>query len=84
MLDIDVNNLPRPHDFIVGRMNTEDGLSGLGEAAMIWGDGAKAAAAQIRHVAAKYLIGWPVEQTSARWTKILRESFWGLGGEPAH
>ncbi|MDW8443445.1 MAG: mandelate racemase/muconate lactonizing enzyme family protein [Acetobacteraceae bacterium] len=84
VFDIDFNHLPRPHNFIVVRVNTEDGPSGIGEAAMIYGDGAKAAAAQIRHLAAKYVIGWPVEQTSALWTKILRESFWGPGGGPAH
>ncbi|MCS6922397.1 MAG: hypothetical protein NZM07_10885 [Elioraea sp.] len=83
MLDIDVNNLPRPHDCVVARLNTEDGLSCTGEAAMICGHGAKGAA-RIRHLAAKYLLVWPVEQTSALWTKILRERFWGTGGGPAH
>lgn len=84
VFDIDFKHLPRPHNFIVVRVNTEDGPSGIGEAAMIYGDGAKAAAAQIRHLAAKYVVGWPVEQTSALWTKIMRESFWGPGGGPAH
>lgn len=84
VFDVDFNHLARPHNFILVRINTEDGPSGIGESAMIYGDGAKAAAAQIRHLAAKYLVGWPVEQTAALWQKIMRESFWGPGGGPAH
>lgn len=82
--DIHFNHLPRPHNFIVVRVNTEHGPSGISEAVMIYGDGAKAAAAQIRHLAAKYVVGWSVGQRSALWTMIMRERFWGPGGEPAH
>lgn len=82
VFDVDFRHLSRPHNFVLIRVNTEDGPSGIGEAAMIYGDGAKAVAAMLRHLAAKYLIGWPVQRSTALLHKMMRESFWGPGGGP--
>lgn len=82
VFDVDFNHLARPHNFVLVRIHADDGTTGIGEAALIYGDGAKAAVAMLRHLAAKYLIGWPVRRTSALMHRIVRESFWAPGGGP--
>jgi galactonate dehydratase len=41
-----------------------------------------AAAHMIKEIAEAMLIGWNPFQTEALWSRMLRESFWGLGGGP--
>jgi len=78
--DIDYRHLKRPHNFIVARVWTDEGLYGIGEVSMIYGDGAKGAAANLRHLAAKYLIGEPADNRNRLWDEVRRQSFWHCGG----
>jgi galactonate dehydratase len=64
------------------RIHTDEGISGVGEAGLAYDLGHSAAAHMIKEIAEAMLIGWDPFQTEALWSRMLRESFWGLGGGP--
>ncbi|QBY03773.1 mandelate racemase/muconate lactonizing enzyme family protein [Thalassotalea sp. HSM 43] len=64
------------------RIHTDQGISGVGEAGLAYDLGHSAAAHMIKEIAEAMLIGHDPFQTEALWTRMLRESFWGLGGGP--
>ena len=64
------------------RIHTDEGISGVGEAGLAYDLGHSAAAHMIKEIAEAMLIGWNPFNTEALWSRMLRESFWGLGGGP--
>jgi len=64
------------------RITTDEGISGVGEAGLAYDLGHSAAAAMIKEFAEEMLIGFDPFQTELLWARMLRESFWGLGGGP--
>ena len=64
------------------RIDTDEGISGVGEAGLAYDLGHSAAANMIREFAENMLIGANPFQTEKLWNRMLRESFWGLGGGP--
>jgi galactonate dehydratase len=64
------------------RIYTDEGITGVGEAGLAYDLGHSAAAHMIKEIAEAMLIGWDPMRTEALWTRMLRESFWGLGGGP--
>lgn len=84
VFDIEFAQLRRPHHFVVVRVHADDGSSGIGEVAMIYGDGARAAVAHVKHLAAKYLIGESIDHQARIWQIVDRQSFWQCGGGPVH
>jgi L-alanine-DL-glutamate epimerase-like enolase superfamily enzyme len=64
------------------RISTDNGLSGVGEAGLAYDLGHSAAAAMVKEISEAMLIGFNPFNTEALWDRMLRESFWGLGGGP--
>ncbi|QDP02367.1 mandelate racemase/muconate lactonizing enzyme family protein [Thalassotalea sp. PS06] len=64
------------------RIHTDEGISGVGEAGLAYDLGHSAAAHMIKEIAEAMLIGFDPFQTELLWSRMLRESFWGLGGGP--
>jgi len=64
------------------RIHTDEGISGVGEAGLAYDLGHSAAAHMIKEMAEAFLIGHDPFQTEHLWARMLRESFWGLGGGP--
>jgi len=64
------------------RIHTDEGISGVGEAGLAYDLGHSAAAHMIKETAEAFLIGHDPFQTEKLWARMLRESFWGLGGGP--
>ncbi|WP_133468600.1 mandelate racemase/muconate lactonizing enzyme family protein [Paraglaciecola marina] len=64
------------------RIHTDEGISGVGEAGLAYDLGHSAAAHMIKEIAEAMLIGFDPMNTELLWTRMLRESFWGLGGGP--
>ena len=64
------------------RVHTDEGISGVGEAGLAYDWGHSAAAAMIKEITEAVLIGFNPFQTELLWSRMLRESFWGLGGGP--
>jgi L-alanine-DL-glutamate epimerase-like enolase superfamily enzyme len=63
------------------RVNTDDGLSGIGEVGLAYGAGAKAGAAIIKDLA-PFVIGKDPMKTEAIWENLFRATFWGMSGGP--
>lgn len=81
IFDIECPKRPVWHPVFV-RIHTDEGISGVGEAGLAYDLGHSAAAAMIREIADAMLLGWDPFQTERLWSRMLRESFWGLGGGP--
>ncbi len=64
------------------RIHTDEGISGVGEAGLAYDLGHSAAAHMIKEISEAMLIGFNPFQTELLWSRMLRESFWGLGGGP--
>ncbi|WP_018694545.1 mandelate racemase/muconate lactonizing enzyme family protein [Algicola sagamiensis] len=64
------------------RIHTDEGATGVGEAGLAYDLGHSAAAHMIQEIAENMLIGFDPFQTENLWNRMLRESFWGLGGGP--
>jgi len=64
------------------RIYTDNGLVGVGEAGLAYDWGHSAAAAMVKEIAEAVLIGFDPLNSELLWSKMLRESFWGLGGGP--
>ena len=64
------------------RVHTDEGIRGVGEAGLAYDVGHSAAASMIKEMVEAFLIGHDPFQTEKLWSRMLRESFWGLGGGP--
>jgi L-alanine-DL-glutamate epimerase-like enolase superfamily enzyme len=64
------------------RVHTDEGIHGLGEAGLAYDWGHSAAAAMVKEIVEAVLIGFDPFKTELLWSRMLRESFWGLGGGP--
>ena len=64
------------------RITTDSGISGVGEAGLAYDSGHSAATAMIKEFAELFLVNFNPNNKEKLWNKILRESFWGLGGGP--
>ncbi len=71
-----------PWNPIFVRIYTDEGITGVGEAGLAYDWGHSAAAAMIKEIAEAVLIGFDPFKTELLWSRMLRESFWGLGGGP--
>jgi galactonate dehydratase len=67
---------------VLVRINTDDGVSGLGEVGLAFGVGAEAGASYVKNVAEKLLIGADPMKIEGMWETMFRKIFWGLGGGP--
>ena len=61
---------------------TDEGIVGVGEAGLAYDLGHSAAANMIQEFAQAMIIGIDPFESEKVWDKMLRESFWGLGGGP--
>lgn len=64
------------------RLHTDEGITGVGEAAMAYGVGRSGAAATTKNFVESFVLGADPFATEKIWEKIYRDSFWGLGGGP--
>lgn len=63
------------------RVNTDAGVSGIGEVGLAYGAGAKAGAGMIRDLA-PFVLGKDPMKTEAIWENMFRATFWGMSGGP--
>lgn len=73
--------IPTWHPIIV-RVNTDEDISGLGEAGLAYGSGHSAAAGMVKNLAESFVLGADPFQSEKLWDTMYRLSFWGLGGGP--
>ena len=75
------NSKPSWHPVLI-RVNTDEGISGVGEVGVAYGIGHSAAAGFVKDFAEEFLIGKDPMKTEKLWADFFRESFWGQGGGP--
>ena len=64
---------------VVARVNTDEGISGYGEAGVAYGSAGNGALGQVQDFA-KLVIGWDPMKIEAIWDHLYRDTFWGQGG----
>ena len=66
-------------DFITVKVNTDEGISGFGEAGLAYGNCIEAAFGQCQDFA-KLVIGYDPFDTEKIWEHLHRHTFWGMNG----
>ncbi|SAK92152.1 galactonate dehydratase [Caballeronia pedi] len=61
------------------RINTDEGVSGIGEVGLAYGAGAKAGVGIVRDLAPR-ILGRDPMKVEAIWENLFRATFWGMGG----
>ena len=67
---------------VIIRINTDEGISGLGEVGLAFGVGADAGVGYVRNIAQAFLIGADPMKIEGVWETLFRKTFWALGGGP--
>nr|WP_249120323.1 mandelate racemase/muconate lactonizing enzyme family protein [Plastoroseomonas hellenica] len=67
---------------LILRLWTDDGISGLGEAALAYGIGATGAAALLEEMLQKLVLGRDASAIEPIWSDLYDHSFWAKGGGP--
>ncbi|MBC8449161.1 MAG: mandelate racemase/muconate lactonizing enzyme family protein, partial [Chloroflexi bacterium] len=61
---------------------TDEGISGVGDAAIAYGTGATAAAGMIKDLVEGFILGRDPFRIEALWSEMYDHSFWAKGGGP--
>jgi len=64
------------------RVNTDDGISGLGEVGLAYGSGHSGGAGYVKNLAEDFLIGADPMKIERLWETMFRRTFWAQGGGP--
>lgn len=67
---------------VIVQVLTDEGFSGVGEAAIAYGTGATAAAGMIKDLAERFLLGQDPFRIEALWSEMYDHTFWAKGGGP--
>jgi galactonate dehydratase len=79
--DVDIESLPWHHPVII-RVNTDEGISGLGEVGLAYGTGHSGGAGYVKNLAEDFLIGADPLKIEKLWEAMFRGTFWAQGGGP--
>lgn len=78
-VDIYLVRSGRLHPVIV-EITTDEGLAGIGEAAIAYGVGGTAAAGMVKDLAERFVVGRDPARIEAIWSEMYDQSFWAKGG----
>lgn len=67
---------------IFARIHTDEGITGLGEAALAFGTASEAVGPMKRKLAERFVLGNDPNDTETLWEHKLRHSFWAQSGGP--
>lgn len=67
---------------ILLELATDEGIRGVGEAALMYGAGATAAAGMIKDLVSMFLLGKDPFRIEALWNEMYDHTFWAKGGGP--
>ena len=73
--------MPTWHPVII-RVNTDEGLSGVGEVGLAYGTGHSGGAGYVKNLAENFLIGADPMKIEKMWETMFRNTFWAQGGGP--
>ncbi len=67
---------------VIVQLLTDAGISGLGDASVSYGAGTTAAAAMVKELAEKFILGKDPFTIEALWSEMYDHTFWAKGGGP--
>ena len=67
---------------VVVELVTDEGIRGIGEAAIAYGLGGTAAAAMVKDLAQRTIVGRDPSRIESLWSEMYDHSFWAKGGGP--
>jgi galactonate dehydratase len=67
---------------VLVRINTDEGISGVGEVALAYGVGSSAGVGMVRDLAERFLLDADPFQIEQLWDRMYRKTFWAQGGGP--
>jgi galactonate dehydratase len=67
---------------VLVQLFTDNGISGLGDAAVAYGAGTTAAASMVKELAEKFILGKDPFNIEALWSEMYDHTFWAKGGGP--
>jgi galactonate dehydratase len=67
---------------VLVEVQTDDGVTGVGEAGVAYGTGATAAAGMVKDLAEEFLLGVDPSRIEALWSEMYAHTFWAKGGGP--
>lgn len=79
---VHINRIGETWKPIIVRVNTDQGIYGVGEVALAYGVGHTAGAGMVRNIAEQFLIGADPYRIEQIWDTIYRKTFWAQGGGP--
>jgi galactonate dehydratase len=79
--DVDCPSLPWHHPVII-RVNTDEGISGIGEVGLAYGTGHSGGAGYVKNLAESFLLGADPLKIESLWDTMFRNTFWARGGGP--
>jgi galactonate dehydratase len=65
---------------VIVELVTDDGITGIGEAAIAYGLGGTAAAGMVKDLAERLIVGRDPSRIEALWSEMYDHSFWAKGG----
>jgi L-alanine-DL-glutamate epimerase-like enolase superfamily enzyme len=81
IFDLNTEFISNWHPVIV-RMNTDEGISGLGEVGLAYGTGHTAGAGMVKNIAERFVIGSDPMRIERMWDVLFNSTFWARGGGP--
>lgn len=82
VFDLDIPDVASPWHPVLVRINTDEGISGVGEAGLAYGCGHSAAAGMLVNMAEQFLLGKDPMCTEAIWNILQTHTFWGYSPGP--
>ncbi len=82
VFDLNVAGSAAPWHPVVVRINTDEGISGVGEAGLAYGCGHSGAAGMLVNMAEQFLLGKDPMCTEAIWNMLQTQTFWGYSPGP--
>ena len=79
--DVDCPSLPWHHPVII-RINTDEGISGIGEVGLAYGTGHSGGAGYVKNLAESFLLDADPLRIESLWDNMFRNTFWARGGGP--
>ena len=80
--DLQMDETRRGWNPVIVRVNTDEGVSGVGEVALAYGVGSGAGIGMVRDLAEAFVLGEDPFQIERLWDAMFRGTFWGQGGGP--
>ena len=79
--DVNIKSMPYHHPVLL-RVNTDEGISGVGEVGLSYGTGHSGGAAYVKNLAEQFLLGADPMNNEKLWDAMFQNTFWAKGGGP--